>query len=153
MTVSVPQRSILTVSVVVLLFASHLSGRDRGITNTTSSPYVKLRSVDIDAVRWTKGFWAERFARCHEAMIPALKQALENPENAAYLDNFRVAAGLKQGRHRGTDWGDGDCYKFLETLAYVYAVTKDHQLDRLLDEWIEIIGRAQESEWGLLQIP
>jgi len=146
MTVSVPQRSILTVSVVVLLFASHLSGRDRGITNTTSSPYVKLRSVDIDAVRWTKGFWAERFARCHEAMIPALKQALENPENAAYLDNFRVAAGLKQGRHRGTDWGDGDCYKFLETLAYVYAVTKDHQLDRLLDEWIEIIGRAQESD-------
>ncbi|MHC4681604.1 MAG: hypothetical protein ACYTEK_23265 [Planctomycetota bacterium] len=42
----------------------------RGITNTSCSPHVKLRSVDIDDVKWTEGFWAERFELCHEVMVP-----------------------------------------------------------------------------------
>ena len=29
---------------------------DRGITNTALSPHVKMRSIDIDDVKWTKGF-------------------------------------------------------------------------------------------------
>jgi DUF1680 family protein len=143
---SIGRQTIPILAAFVLLFTGYVYGSGRGITNTTSSPYVKLRSVDIDDVRWTEGFWADRFAVCRTAMISSLKQALENPENAAYLDNFRVAAGLKKDSHRGTNWGDGDCYKFLETLAYVYAVTKDRQLDVLLDEWIEIIGQAQDSD-------
>jgi len=42
-------------------FSQQSAGKGRGITNTSFSPYVKLRSIDIDDVKWTKGFWAEKF--------------------------------------------------------------------------------------------
>jgi len=116
---------------------------DRGIVNTSRSPYVRLRSIGMDDARWTAGFWADRFRLCRTAMIPSIRQALLDPRNSEQLANFRVAAGLEEGAHRGTDWSDGDCYKWLEAAALVYAVTHDPELDRLMDEWIEVIGRAQ----------
>lgn len=111
-----------------------------------ASPHAKLKSLPLDAVRWTEGFWAERFALCHRVMIPSMEKALHHPKNAASLDNFAVAAGLQEGEHRGTFWGDGDCYKFLEACAHVYAVTKDEKLDRLMDHWIAIIAKAQDRD-------
>ena len=44
---------------------------------------------------------------------------------ASSIQNFRIAAGLAEGRHRGPPWNDGDFYKWLEAAAAVYAVTKD----------------------------
>jgi len=79
-------------------------------------------------------------------MIPGVRQALSNPRNAAVLENFRVAAGLKKGGHRGTNWSDGDCYKWLEAVAHVYAATGDQALDSLMDEWIAVIAKAQEPD-------
>ena len=42
--------------------------------------YNKLRSVDLDAARWTDGFWAEKFEMCKNATIPSIKKALDIPE-------------------------------------------------------------------------
>jgi len=120
--------------VMAVSYSACAGAGGRGVTDTSSSPYARLKSVDMDAVKWTRGFWAEKFALCRNVMIPGLRRALQNPRNAAVLDNFRVAAGLMQGRHRGTNWSDGDCYKWLEALAYVYAVTGDEELNRLMDE-------------------
>jgi len=136
----------LIAAAVVLLAAPLLMARDRGVTNTSASPHVRLRSVDLDDVKWTEGFWATKFALCRRAVIPAVHRALKNPRNAAVLSNFRVAAKLEQGTHRGTNWGDGDCYKFLEACAHVYAVTGEKKLDRLMDEWIGVIARAQAPD-------
>ena len=36
--------------------APALFARGRGITDTLSSPNVKLKSVDLSDVRWTEGF-------------------------------------------------------------------------------------------------
>ena len=129
-----------------LLHVAVSAANDRGVTNTSSSPFVKLRSVDMDDVRWTRGFWADKHAICRSAMIPTIEKALHDPRNAARLSNFRVAAGLQEGTHQGTDWGDGDCYKWLEAMAHLYAVTRDDRLDRLMDEWIRIIGKAQAPD-------
>jgi hypothetical protein len=96
--------------------------------------------------RWTDGFWARKFRLCRDAIVPGVKEALEDARNAAVLANFRVAAGLEEGKHRGADWGDGDCYKFLEAAAHLYAATGDEQLDRLMDQWIEVIAKAQQGD-------
>ncbi len=48
---------------LIILFGK-LEAQERGLTNTTDSPFVKLRSVDIGDVHWTNGFWAERFKVC-----------------------------------------------------------------------------------------
>jgi DUF1680 family protein len=123
---------------------AHAAGR--GVTDTSASPHVKLKSVDMDDVRWTDGFWAGRFELCHREMIPYLRKVMELPGNAAVFRNFRIAAGLEEGEFSGTNWGDGDCYKFIEAAAYVYAVTHDDQLDRMMDELVDPIGKAQEPD-------
>jgi len=116
-----------------------------GNTPETGS-FSKLRGPGLDAVRWTKGFWADRFELCRRTVIPRMKEALEHPDNAARLSNFRVTAGLMEGGHCGVAWSDGDCYKWLEAMARVYAVTREDGLDREMDEWIGLIAKAQHAD-------
>lgn len=143
----------ICISVVVnCLGGDNISGASRGITNTSASPYVKLQSVDIDAVRWTDGFWADRFEWCHKVVIPNMWKLLENPHLSHAFENFLVAAGVKQGTHRGPKWHDGDFYKWFEAVAFVYATTQDEELDRQMDRVIEVIGKAQRDD-GYIHTP
>ena len=77
---------------------------NRGLTNTSASPYVKLHSIDIDAVRWTEGFWAQRCDWCRRTVIPNMWRLLEDPEISHAYENFRVAAGQTPGRHLVPAW-------------------------------------------------
>jgi DUF1680 family protein len=85
-------------------------------------------------------------------MIPNMWHLLEDPQISHAYDNFQVAAGLKQGRHRGPKWHDGDFYKWLEAAAFVYGITKDEQLDRQMDRIIDVIGKAQRGD-GYIHTP
>jgi DUF1680 family protein len=124
----------------------------RGLTDTSASPHVKLRSVDIDAVRWTGGFWAERFEQCRAIAIPNMWRLLADPNISHAYENFLVAAGAKEGCHRGPKWHDGDFYKWLEAVAFVYATTRDEELNRQMDGIIEIIGKVQRDD-GYIHTP
>jgi DUF1680 family protein len=123
-----------------------------GFTDTGASPHVAVRSVGLADVRWTTGFWADRFAVCHTSTIPALGRIMEGTQPSQFLYNFRIAAGLEPGRHRGPPWNDGDLYKWLEAAAAAYAVTKDPGLDRRLDAAIAVVARAQRAD-GYLHTP
>lgn len=124
----------------------------RGLVNTASSPYVRLRSVDMDDVQWTRGFWADKFDQCAAVMVPNMWQLLSDTKTSFAYHNFLVAAGRSDGCHRGPKWNDGDFYKWLEAAAAVCGMTKDEALDRLMDEIIEVIGGAQRAD-GYLHTP
>lgn len=109
-------------------------------------PQPKMRGVGLADVHWTHGFWAERWELCRREMLPSVERALLDPANSEQLINLKIAAGSAPGEFRGTDWSDGDCYKWLESLALVFATTRDPELDRKLDEWIEIIAKAQSPD-------
>lgn len=106
----------------------------------------RLRPTVMRAVRWTTGFWAEREALCRNIIVPEMKKALLAPDNSACLVNFRIGAGLEKGEHQGTDWGDGDCYKWIEAMAWLYATVPSPDLDREMDEWIERIAKTQAPD-------
>ncbi len=110
------------------------------------SPHARLYAVDVEGVRWTEGFWADKFALCRESILPSMRRALDDPTNGAVFRNFWVAAGLEEGTHLGTNWSDGDCYKWMEAVAHVYGVTRDPALDRTLDELIQVIAQAQDED-------
>jgi DUF1680 family protein len=140
-----------------LVVAVCLAGRcvlaaEKGLTDTSASPHVKLRSVDMDAVQWTDGFWAERFDWCHKVVIPNMWRLLDDPNVSHAYENFLIAAGEKPGRHRGPKWHDGDFYKWLEAVAFVYATTHDEELDRQMDRIIETIGKVQRPD-GYIHTP
>ena len=115
-------------------------------THHFRSPHAKMTGPALGQSRWTGGFWADRFELCQRTILPSMRRALEDPGNKARLAYFRVAAGLEEGAHEGTNWSDGDCYKWLEAMAHVYGVTRDPELDRQMDEVIGWIAGAQEPD-------
>jgi DUF1680 family protein len=129
----------------IVLLGVNASAQNR-LVNTTSSPHAKLYSIGISDVQWTKGFWAERFAICRDAMLPQLWQTYTSKDMCFSFQNFRVAAGLDTGRFRGPSFHDGDFYKTLEAVAAMYASTKNKQLDQWMDEAIAVIGKAQKAD-------
>lgn len=118
----------------------------RSVVNTSASPHVKFRNLDLGAVRWTSGFWGERFELCRQVTIPALFAVMQKPDNSANFQNLRIAARLAEGKFFGNHWSDGDCYKLIEAAAAVYGVTGDPELDRVMDQWIEVIAKAQDPD-------
>ncbi|NDW09675.1 glycoside hydrolase family 127 protein [Dysgonomonas sp. 520] len=118
----------------------------KGLTNTTQSPYAKMHSVDLSSVQWTKGFWAERFDVCKDTMLLNMWRIFDDPELSHAYRNFEIAAGLKEGEHKDPPFFDGDMYKWLEGVAAVYAITKNPELDKLMDKFIETIRLAQRED-------
>ncbi|MCL4202865.1 MAG: glycoside hydrolase family 127 protein [Pirellulaceae bacterium] len=132
------------------LFAGRACADDapgaRGVVNTSASPHVKFQNPDLSAVRWTGGFWGDRFEMCREVTIPALFQVMQDPDNSANFQNFRIAAGLAEGEFSGNHWSDGDCYKLIEAAAAAYCTANDPELDRMMDQWIAVIAKAQDAD-------
>ncbi len=131
--------------VLFILLLNNLSAQT-SLVNTQGSSYAKLTGVGISDVQWTKGFWAERFAVCRDAMLPQLWQTYTSKNICYSFQNFRVAAGLDTGRFRGPSFHDGDFYKTLEAVAAMYANTKDKKLEAWMDEAIDVIGKAQKQD-------
>jgi len=117
-----------------------------GCKVTSISPYAKMASLPMDDVKWTNGFWANRFELCHRSMLPTLYSSMLEPDCAAQLNRIKFMAALYETNPGGVDWSDGDCYKWIETMAHVYAIRKDEQLNSLMDEWIAIIKKAQDQD-------
>ncbi|QEL17948.1 glycoside hydrolase family 127 protein [Limnoglobus roseus] len=115
-------------------------------------PHAVVRPVDAADVRWTTGFWADRFEVCRTSTIPQMAKLMWGTDRSQFLHNFRVASGAVAGTHRGPAWNDGDFYKWLEAAAAVYAVAPDPALDARMDEAIAVIAAAQRPD-GYLHTP
>jgi len=111
-----------------------------------------LARVDMASVRWTKGFWAERFAVCRDSMLPNLWKIYTDAGVSHAFENFRIAAGLDTGVHSGPPFHDGDFYKLLEGMAATYAITKDRRLDSMMDMAIGVIVKCQRPD-GYIHTP
>jgi DUF1680 family protein len=122
------------------------------LTDTSRSPFARLRSVPLGQSRWTSGFWHDLFQRYRAVMLPQMWRLLEDPAVSHAYTNFLVAAGEQPGRHRGPKWHDGDFYKWLEATAAVFAITRDAQLDLLMDRVIDVIGKVQRDD-GYIHTP
>ena len=120
-----------------------------GIIENSNSPHVKFKSINIGDCVWTDGFWADKFEVAEKTMVPYMGELLTGDIGHA-LNNFKIAAGLKEGKHKGMKWHDGDFYKWIEASMYVYAQNKDEKILKEIDEYIDIIGKAQAPD-GYLQ--
>lgn len=137
------KKTIIT-NIVVLV--TIISSAQNNLVNTTHSPHAKLAGVGLNDVQWTNGFWAERFAVCRDSMVPHLWETYTSKDMCYSFQNFRVAAGLDTGRFRGPSFHDGDFYKTLESVAAMYAMTKDKKLDAWMDDAIAVIAKAQKED-------
>ena len=139
-------------SIAILLVSSAAGRCAAPLTDNSSSPHAAVRAVGLDEARWTGGFWFDRFENLRTNMLPAMIRLMEGTHHSQYLENFRIAAGLAEGRPRGAPFNDGDFYKLLEAASATLAVTNDALLSNHLEQAIAVIARAQRAD-GYLHTP
>jgi len=138
--------TILLLALIFSLCSLSSQAQQNALTNNANSPYAKLKSVDMAAVTWTNGFWADRFKVASETMVPNM-WAIYNDANISHaFKNFEIAAGLDTGSHKGPSFHDGDYYKTLEAVASLYAATRNPKLNELMDKAIVVIGKSQRED-------
>jgi DUF1680 family protein len=133
---------ILALLIAIALFTL----AQRGLVNNSQIPFATMQTMGINDVSWTAGFWKERFSVCRDIMFPQLWQTYTSDTICYAFKNFMVAAGMEAGRFRGPSFHDGDFYKTLEAAAALYAATRDPKIDRLMDDAIAVIAKAQRAD-------
>ncbi len=129
-----------------------LSAQSDGLTDMSKSHYAKMSNVPLGAVRWTDGFWGERFNVYSNVSLQSMWNTWNNPDVSHGFRNFEIAAGVCPGEHWGPPFHDGDMYKWLEAVAAVYAVNKNPELDALMDKFIEMVAKSQRED-GYIHTP
>lgn len=113
-------------------------------TTEARSPHARWHKLPLESVRLTGGFWASRQDINRRVTIP---HGLEMLERVGTLDNFRIAAGLKDGEYRGKMvFLDSDVYKWLEAVAYELQANPDPALQQQADEVIDLVAAAQQPD-------
>jgi hypothetical protein len=102
-----------------------------------------MRPVAVGAVKLEDNFWQPR--RAINRRVTILTQ-YEQCEQTGRMDNFRKAAGKKEGDFEGLFFNDSDIYKFLEAAAWHLADGPDAELDQLIDSITAEIAAAQQSD-------
>ena len=133
----------------------------QGLTDMSRSKMAQMQNLPMGATRWTGGFWGDVFDVMHGTAVWEMWNTWNTPWEVLDKDgkhgshgfaNFQVAAGTIQGKHHGPPFHDGDMYKWLEACAAVYAITKDGELDELMDRFIEQVTLAQRAD-GYIHTP
>lgn len=127
------------------------SAQKNGITDTGKSKYAVVTSTPVGAVKWTGGFWGERFGVFSGTSVQSMWETWKSDKGHGW-NNFLIAAGEKKGKRHGPPFHDGDMYKWLEALTAVYAVNKDPEVGKIMDRFIELIRKSQRSD-GYLHTP
>lgn len=118
----------------------------------SDSKHAVMVNTPVGAVKWTGGFWGERFDVYSGTSLQSMWETWSNPDISHGFRNFEIAAGTCDGEHWGPPFHDGDMYKWLEAVAAVYAVNKDPKLDALMDKFIEQVVKAQRAD-GYIHTP
>ena len=133
------------ITALSLLLPATASAQSKGLVDMHSSQKAVMVNTPLGATRWTNGFWAERFETFHNASIPSMYETWKSKEGKGW-NNFLVASGKIEGEHHGPAFHDGDMYKWCESLAAVYAVTKDERLNEIMDEFISLVAASQRED-------
>ena len=95
-------------------------------------------------------FWTGKMETVRTQMIPyqwkALNDQVEGAAPSHCIKNFKIAAGMEDGKFEGRVFQDSDVAKWLEAVGYVLSWHKDEELERTADEVIRIIAAAQQPD-------
>ncbi|WP_233713447.1 glycoside hydrolase family 127 protein [Lederbergia citri] len=109
-----------------------------------------LENVDLKDVIIDDSFWSKRQKLIKETVIPyqwaALNDAIPGAEPSHTIENFRIAAGESNGEYYGMVFQDSDLAKWLEAVGHSLAIGKDESLEKIADDVIDLIGRAQQED-------
>ncbi|MCR1840555.1 glycoside hydrolase family 127 protein [Murimonas intestini] len=96
------------------------------------------------------GFWSYFQELVSDVVIPyqekILRDEIPGIEKSHAIENFRIAAGKAEGEFYGAVFQDSDLAKWLEAAAYSLQNKRDEELERRVDDVIDLIGGAQQED-------
>jgi len=99
---------------------------------------IPLKNVEID-----DKFWNKRLESNWKVTLDHLYLLLEK---SGRIDNFRIAAGGKNGDYNGVFFNDSDVFKWLESACYTLINYPDLQLKERLENLVSLIANAQQED-------
>jgi DUF1680 family protein len=109
----------------------------------------QLREVPYYNVKATGGLWKMRIDSC---LRNTIWDNLAQLSSSGKIDNFSIAAGIKQGEFSSNEASDSDVYKTIQGACYSLKLQPDPRLERYIDSLIAIIGKVQEPDGYLYTI-
>ena len=129
--IKLPLISVLMMPAVVMLMAAEMHD-------------YPIQPVPFSQVTVQDAFWRARMDTVMGVTIP---HAFKQSEETGRIENFMVAAGLKEGKFQGdAGFNDSDVFKVIEGAAYALSLQPNPQLDAYLDRLIGYIAAAQEED-------
>ena len=102
-----------------------------------------ITPVPFTEVEITDNFWKNRLETNRTVTIP---YDFKKCEETKRIQNFEVAAGMKEGEFMGIRFNDSDVFKIMEGAAYSLANHPDPELEKYLDDLIANVAGAQEAD-------
>ncbi|GGH15030.1 glycoside hydrolase family 127 protein [Paenibacillus segetis] len=113
--------------------------------NLSISTPLPLKKVTIQ-----DDFWSPYISLIRDVVVPyqwdALNDRVEESEPSHAIQNFKIAAGLETGEFHGMVFQDSDVAKWLEAVGYLLTLSPDSELEKIADEVIDIIAKAQHTD-------
>lgn len=110
----------------------------------------KSGPLPLDKIAIRDPFWTTYIKLVREVVVPyqweALNDRIPGAEPSHAIENFKIAAGLAEGDFAGMVFQDSDVAKWLEAASYLLETGADPELERIADETIELIARAQGDD-------
>jgi uncharacterized protein len=109
-----------------------------------------MEFIPVADVKMDDPMWAKQFALMRDVVLPYMWDILNDHVDGATqshcIENFKLAAGLSEGKYYGTVFVDTDLYKWVESVSYTLSAEKNPGLEKLCDQAIDLIGAAQQPD-------
>lgn len=104
------------------------------------TPVSLIENIDFSCVRICDSFWSPRLNDLASKTIPHCIDQIEN--QTLRMSNF-INSAAGSGEHSGLCYDDSDVYKAMEGMAYSLINNPDPVLEKKLEEWNDLIAKAQ----------
>ncbi|MCR5415254.1 MAG: glycoside hydrolase family 127 protein [Pseudobutyrivibrio sp.] len=113
--------------------------------------YKANSTIPISNIKITDEFFNKYRDLVGNVIIPyqwdVLNDRLEDVETSHCIENFKIAAGLSNGKFKGAVFQDTDLAKWIEAVGfYLSSYGRDEELEKIVDETIELIAKAQQPD-------
>jgi DUF1680 family protein len=106
--------------------------------------------IPLNKVVIQDNFWSPYITLIRDVVVPyqweALNDRVQDSEPSHAIENFKIAAGLVKGEFHGMVFQDSDVFKWLEAVGYLLALKPNAEVEKIADEIIDIIAKAQHSD-------
>lgn len=110
----------------------------------------KTKKLTISDVSIRDSFWTHYINLVRDVVVPyqwdALNDRIPGVEPSHAIQNFKIAAGETSGEFHGMVFQDSDVAKWLEAVAYLLATKRDPEMEKIADDVIDVIAKAQHED-------